>query len=77
MRVLIEVLHIMVGLGAALLIAALASWAYPIAKYDIWLVTYVAMAAVVAMGVGPLRRAYAADKAGLDGARSNGTLGDG
>ena len=73
MRVLIEVLHIVVGLLAALLIAALASWAYPLAKHDIWLVTYVAMAAVVAMGVGPLRRAYAADRAKLGGgARADG-----
>ena len=73
MRVLIEVLHIVVGLLAALLIAALASWSYPLAKHDIWLVTYVAMAAVVAMGVGPLRRAYAADKARLgEGARADG-----
>ena len=73
MRVLIEVLHIVVGLLAALLIAALASWSYPLAKHDIWLVTYVAMAAVVAMGVGPLRRAYAIDKAKLGGgARADG-----
>ncbi|RYY25906.1 MAG: hypothetical protein EOP62_12370 [Sphingomonadales bacterium] len=72
MRVLIEVLHILVGLLAALLIAALCSWSYPIAKPDIWLVTYVIMAAVVVMGIGPLRRAYAADKARLDGARTDG-----
>lgn len=72
MRVLIEVLHIVVGLLAALLIAALAAWSYPLAKHDIWLVTYVAMAAVVAMGVGPVRRAYLADKAKLDGAPADG-----
>lgn len=72
MRVLIEVLHIVVGLLAALLIAALASWSYPLAKHDIWLVTYVAMAAVVAMGIGPMRRAYAEDRAKLDGARADG-----
>ncbi len=65
MRVLIEVLHIAVGLAAAVLIAALAGWSYPLARQDIWLVTYVAMAAVVAMGVGPIRRAYAADRSDL------------
>ncbi len=72
MRVLIEVLHLVVGLLAAVLIAALASWAYPLAKHDIWLVTYVMMAAVVVMGVGPMRRAYALDKAKLDGAPADG-----
>jgi len=77
MRVLIEVLHIVVGLLAALLIAALAAWAYPLAKHDIWLVTYVAMAAVVAMGVGPIRRAHAADKTKLDGAKLGRTPADG
>ncbi|HEX8303205.1 hypothetical protein [Sphingomonas sp.] len=72
MRVLIEVLHIAVGLLAALLIAALASWSYPLARHDIWLVAYVAMAAVVLMGIGPIRRAYAEDKAQLDRTPSDG-----
>ncbi|MET0308546.1 MAG: hypothetical protein ABW023_07555, partial [Sphingomonas sp.] len=55
------------GLVAAALIAAAAAWSYPRATGDIWLVTYVAMVAVVLMGVGPLRKAYAADRAGLKG----------
>ena len=65
MRVLIEMLHILAGLLAALLIASLAAWAYPLARRDIWLVTYIAMGAVVVMGIGQLRRAYAADRARL------------
>lgn len=65
MRVLIEVLHIVVGLFAAMLIAALAAWSYPLAKQDIWWVAYAAMLAVAVMGIGPIRRAYAADKAKL------------
>ncbi|RYE01644.1 MAG: hypothetical protein EOP61_10695 [Sphingomonadales bacterium] len=72
MRVLIEVLHILVGLLVAVLIAALCAWSYPLAKHDIWLVTYVAMVAIVAMGVGPLRRAYALDKAKLGGTPADG-----
>ena len=72
MRVLIEVLHIVVGLLAALLIAALASWSYPLARHDIWLVTYVAMGLVVLMGIGPIRTAYEADKAKLDRAPADG-----
>lgn len=65
MRVLIETLHIAAGLIAAVIIASLADWSYPRARDDIWLVAWVAMAAVVAMGVGPLRRAYAIDRARL------------
>lgn len=65
MRVLIETIHIAIGLIAAAAIAWAAAWSYPRATHDIWLVTYVAMAAVVAMGVGPLRRAYADDRAKL------------
>ena len=65
MRVLIEMLHILAGLLAALLIASLAAWAYPLARQDIWLVTYIAMGAVVVMAVGQLRRAYAADRQAL------------
>ena len=72
MRVLIEVLHIVVGLAAAVLIGSLSAWAYPLARYDIWLVTYVAMAAVVVMGIGPIRRAYVVDKAKLDRAPTDG-----
>ncbi|UZK67575.1 hypothetical protein [Sphingomonas sp. M1-B02] len=62
MRVLIEVIHIAVGLAVAMLIAWCAAWSYPLARSDIWLVAYIAMAAVVLMGIGPLRRAYALDR---------------
>lgn len=65
MRVLIEVVHIVIGLIAAVLIAAAAAWSYPRATQDIWLVTWVAMALVVLMGIGPIRRAYAIDRAKL------------
>ena len=68
MRVLIEVLHIVVGLFAAMLIAALAAWSYPLAKQDIWWVAYAAMIAVVVMGLGPIRRAYAADREAFESA---------
>jgi len=62
MRVLIEMLHIVAGLFAAMLIASLAAWSYPLARQDIWWVTYAAMIAVVVMGIGPIRRARAADR---------------
>ena len=65
MRVLIEVAHIAIGLVAAALIAWAAAWSYPRATNDIWLVTFVAMALVVLMGIGPIRRAYAVDRVKL------------
>lgn len=70
MRVLIEVVHIAIGLVAAAIIALLAVWSYPRATDDIWLVTRVAMVLVVLMGVGPVRRAYAEDLAKLGGRRT-------
>ena len=65
MRALIEVIHIAIGLAVAALLASLAAWSYPRATDDIWLVTYVAMAAVVLMGVRPLYRAFEVDRARL------------
>jgi hypothetical protein len=62
MRVLIEVIHIAIGLVAAFVIAWYAAWSYPLAKHDIWWVAYAAMVAVLVMGIAPLRRAYAADR---------------
>jgi hypothetical protein len=61
-RVLTEVIHIAIGLVAAVLIAWAAAWSYPRATDDIWLVAYACMIAVVLMGVGPVRRAYAIDR---------------
>ncbi|WP_404334094.1 hypothetical protein AB2M62_12295 [Sphingomonas sp. MMS12-HWE2-04] len=66
MRVLIEVVHIAIGLVAAALIGTAAAWSYPRATGDIWLVTYVMMAAVVLMGIGPVRRAFEQDRTKLD-----------
>ncbi len=65
MRVLIEVVHIAIGLIAATLIATAAAWSYPRATNDIWLVAYVCMVAVVLMGIEPVRKAFAIDKAKL------------
>ena len=64
-RVLLEVAHILIGVLAAALIAAAAAWSYPRATDDIWLVAYACMAAVVMMGLGPVRRAWAYDAAPL------------
>ena len=66
MRVLVEALHIAAGIAVALLIGALSAWAYPLAAHDVWLVTGVAILCVIGMGVGPMRRAMAADRSKVD-----------
>lgn len=63
MRVLVEALHIAVGIAVALLIGSLCAWAYPLAHRDVWLVTSVAIVCIMLMGVGPLRRAAAIERA--------------
>lgn len=64
-RVAIEVAHIFIGLVAAALIGWASAWSYPRATDDIWLVAFACMAAVVLMGIGPVRRAYYDDPADL------------
>ncbi|WP_343521313.1 hypothetical protein [Sphingomonas sp.] len=59
MRVLIEALHIAAGIAVALLIGAVASWAYPLAERDVWLVTGAAIVCIILMGIDPMRRAMA------------------
>lgn len=71
MRVLVEALHIAAGIAVALLIAALCAWAYPLAERDVWLVTGVAIGAIVLLGVGPMCRAYAADRAAGEAGRGS------
>jgi len=63
MRVLVEALHVAAGIAAALLIASLCAWAYPLAHRDVWLVTGIAIVCIVVLGIGPMRRAAAADRA--------------
>jgi hypothetical protein len=63
-RLFVELLHVAAGLAAALAIAATASWAYPLAARDIWIVTLVAMGVTVLMSIGQIRQAWEADRAG-------------
>lgn len=67
MRVLVEALHVAAGIAVALLIASLCAWAYPLATHDVWLVTGIAIACIVLMGIGPMRRAAAIDRTEREG----------
>lgn len=66
-KTLIELLHIVAGLLAALVIGSLSAWSYPRATQDVWTVTYACMAVSALMGIGPVRRALAADRMAAEG----------
>jgi len=62
MRMVVELLHIAAGLLAAAAIAGMAAWAYPPGREVIWWCGAAAQGATIAMGIGPLRRAWARDR---------------
>ena len=62
-RTAIELLHILAGLAAAAALTKAIAWSYPLGATTAWWCGGAAMVATVLMGVGPLRRAWAADKA--------------
>jgi len=66
MRFAIEVFHVVLGLVAAIVIAALSAWAVARARHEIWLIDYVAIAFIIGMGFQPMRAAWLADRAAKD-----------
>lgn len=69
MRVLTEIVHVLIGIVVAIAIGSLAAWAVPRAAATIWMIDYVAIAVVLALGVPALRTARAADLADRAGHR--------
>ncbi|MEG3180409.1 hypothetical protein [Sphingomonas sp. LT1P40] len=67
MRALTEALHIAAGIAFALMTGAVAAWAYVLAARDVWIVTAIAIVCIMLMGIGPMRRAVAADRADKEG----------
>lgn len=63
-RTLTELLFMGAGLVAAYLLTWACAWSYPLGAHVVWWCGSAAMVATVLMGVGPLRRAWAADRAG-------------
>lgn len=61
-RTLVELLHILAGLAAAAALTGAVAWAYPLGARVAWWCGAAAMAATVAMGIRPLRRAWAQDR---------------
>ncbi len=60
---LVEALHVLAGLVAAVAITWTAAWSYPLGWDVIWWCGIGAMVATLVMGIGPLRRAWMQDKA--------------
>ena len=61
-RAALEVISIAAGLIAAVAMTWAAAWSYPLGREVIWWCGAAAMVATVLMGIGPLRRARAADR---------------
>ncbi|MFA5988988.1 MAG: hypothetical protein WC803_05200 [Sphingomonas sp.] len=53
-QVLIELLHIALGVGTVALMARAAAWAVPLAAREIMIVGFVSVAFIIGMGVKPL-----------------------
>jgi uncharacterized membrane protein len=62
-RTLVELFFITAGLLVAWALTAAAGWAYPLGREAIRWCGLAAMAATIAMGLRPLRRAILADRA--------------
>ena len=62
-QVAIELAHIAGGIVLALVIGWGAAWAVPLARAEIWIIDYVAIAFIIGMGYPQMRDAWAADRA--------------
>ena len=65
-RTLAEMLHIVIGLAGAAVIAWGAAWSLPQAAGTIWAVIAGVMLVMLLMGLSPLRLAWLADRAEHD-----------
>lgn len=63
MRFAVELMHIALGIATAVVMAAVAAWAVPLARSEIWIIDYVVIAFLIGMGYLPLRHAWDADRA--------------
>ncbi|BCA58574.1 hypothetical protein [Sphingomonas sp. HMP6] len=66
-RTLVELLHLVIGVAGAAVIAYGAVWSLPHASDTIWSVMFGVMAVVVAMSIPSLRAAAKADRRSTDG----------
>jgi hypothetical protein len=62
-RTIVELLFLAIGLSVAVLIACAATWAVGGISRTVWPIAFVAMAVEVLLQIGPVRRAWRADRA--------------
>lgn len=63
MRFAIELMYVAIGIIVSIVMAAGAAWAVPLARTEIWIIDYVAIAFIIGMGYPQMRDAWAADRA--------------
>jgi predicted transporter len=63
MRFATEVMYVILGIIVSIVMAAAAAWAVPLARPEIWIIDYVAIAFIIGMGYPQMRDAWAADRA--------------
>lgn len=56
-RLILEVLYTVLSIAGAYGVGWAASWAYPVGRDNIWLITWISVAIVALMGVRPVMRA--------------------
>ena len=66
-RTLVELLHLVIGVAGAAVLAYGAVWSLPHARDTIWGVTYGVMVVVIAMSIPSLIAAAKADRRSTDG----------
>lgn len=62
MRLLTEIIYVALGIAVSVVMAAGAAWAVPLARAEIWIIEYVAIAFIIGMGFHQMRDAWAADR---------------
>lgn len=63
MRFATELMYVALGIATSIVMATGAAWAVPLARAEIWIIDYVAIAFIIGMGYPQMREAWMADRA--------------
>ncbi len=62
MRFATELMYVALGIATSIVMATGAAWAVPLARAEIWIIDYVAIAFIIGMGYPQMREAWIADR---------------
>ncbi len=62
MRFATELMYVALGIATSIVMATGAAWAVPLARAEIWIIDYVAIAFIIGMGYPQMREALMADR---------------